>query len=440
MAEVRWTHETLARAVNAIAAEADVHLNYDRSAVARWLAGSQPRGETPVFVAEAFARQLGRVVEVPELGFAHRSGGESVGAHESGDIVADLADTASEDLAAVRDGRKLKDIYRLVDAAAAPWPALDRHTRQLSPLVQNGCRCGGPEAITAVAESYSCVDRMFGGAHARLSLVTYLATDVVARLRRSRSGEPHPDLYAAAAACVGRAGFMCFDSRRHGLALRYFRLALRFAIAGNDQEIYAKVLRAMGGQAWSLGHYRAATRLAVASADSAVTVPTRAVALGQSAVAHASVGEIDVAESAIGRALDLLRRRYGGEGAHRAALADLKFYESCVLEAKRDAHGAIAALDTALRYRSEAERRARTLTSIRLVGLLLAAGQARSASLGIDQMLADHAKLCSPRVDGALVGLRARVQDPHRHHQPDCAFCELTDRVELIRSRTPDAA
>lgn len=440
VAEARWTHASLARAVNAIAAEAGVRTDYDRSAVARWLAGSQPRGETSIFIAEAFARQLDRVVAVTELGFTRRPDAEFLGARPSEDPVTDLADIATEDLAAEQDGRKLNVMYRLTDAAATPWPALDWHDRRAVPVAEVGGRCDGPEAVFAVADSYSRVDRMFGGAHARLSLVTYLGTDVVGRLRRNRPFEAHPDLYAAAAACVGRAGFMCFDSRRHGLALRYFRLALRFAVIGNDQEVYANVLRAMSVQAWTLGHFRAASRLAVASADSAGSVRTRATALGQSAVAHASAAELAVAESTIRCALDLLRQRHGNEGADRAALADVKFYEACVREAKRDAGGAIAAFDASLRYRSAAERRARTLTSIRLVGILLATGQTGPASLDINRMLADHAQLCSPRVDGARVELRTRVRVPHRHHEPGCALCELNERVDLVRSRLSNAA
>src|SRR4051794_14507636 len=68
LVEAAWTGDALARAVNAIGAEAGIPLRYGRSAVSHWLIGMCPRPPVPDFVAEAFSRKLRRTVSVADTG------------------------------------------------------------------------------------------------------------------------------------------------------------------------------------------------------------------------------------------------------------------------------------------------------------------------------------------------------------------------------------
>lgn len=437
LTQSHWTHDKFARAVNAVAAEAGVVLSYDRSAAARWLAGSQPRGDVPAFIAEALSRKLNRPVEPTDIGFDGSR--PTIGVPDASDPVDDLRAVVCADLESTRQSRAAVQIYRRDEAAAPPWPGTDQRTapRRRSTTDQSN---RGVDAITSVARSFASLDRMFGGGHARTSLVTYLAADVVSRL--GASGTTHPDLYAAAAACAGRVGFMCFDGDRHAMALTYFRLALRLATAGDDAETYAAVLRAMSLQAWSLGHHRQAVDLATASADSADSAGServKALALGQFAVARAAAGDLKISQSALQRARYLLETGDGALATPPRALADLAFHTSHVLEYARDLRGATAALETSLRERPAADRRSRAITHARLATLLLRTGRVGLAGDTVDELLADHVHLYSARVDTALTHLRPHLER-HRHHPAARRVLgEVQDRVELITARSRPA-
>ncbi|MFD7512563.1 hypothetical protein ACFV5N_24940, partial [Streptomyces sp. NPDC059853] len=45
--EAGWTQQELARAVNTLGTETGTPLRYDRTAVAHWLSGTQPRHPVP---------------------------------------------------------------------------------------------------------------------------------------------------------------------------------------------------------------------------------------------------------------------------------------------------------------------------------------------------------------------------------------------------------
>lgn len=51
--------------------ERGLDLRYDKTSVARWLRGQQPRGRAPGIIAEALGRKLGRTVTIDELGMAN---------------------------------------------------------------------------------------------------------------------------------------------------------------------------------------------------------------------------------------------------------------------------------------------------------------------------------------------------------------------------------
>ncbi len=64
--EAACSNAGLARRVNMCGAEHGLDLRYDKTSVARWLRGQQPRGRPPAVIAEA----LGRTVTIDEIGMA----------------------------------------------------------------------------------------------------------------------------------------------------------------------------------------------------------------------------------------------------------------------------------------------------------------------------------------------------------------------------------
>jgi len=68
--EAGCSNAGLARRVNLCGAEHGLDLRYDKTSVARWLRGQQPRGQAPAVIAEALGRKLGRTVTLDEIGMA----------------------------------------------------------------------------------------------------------------------------------------------------------------------------------------------------------------------------------------------------------------------------------------------------------------------------------------------------------------------------------
>src|SRR6185436_7920895 len=69
--EAGCSNAGLARRVNMVGAERGLDLRYDKTSVARWLRGQQPRGRAPAIIAEALGRKLGRTVTIDEIGMAN---------------------------------------------------------------------------------------------------------------------------------------------------------------------------------------------------------------------------------------------------------------------------------------------------------------------------------------------------------------------------------
>src|SRR5919206_2359178 len=67
------SHAGLARRVNQLGAEQGLDLRYDKTSVARWINGQQPRGVVPGLLAEVLSRRLHRPVTVEDLGMSESS-------------------------------------------------------------------------------------------------------------------------------------------------------------------------------------------------------------------------------------------------------------------------------------------------------------------------------------------------------------------------------
>jgi hypothetical protein len=282
----------------------------------------------------------------------------------------------------------------------------------------------GPVATAEqMARVFSDADDAFGGGHARAELSSYLAFDIVPRLRAAGTPALRRRLFSAATQLVYLAAFMCFDDECHGLAQRYYRTALELTVENTDPAGYAVTLRGMSVQARALGHHQHAVHLAESAAriGRGIMSPGRqAFLLGQVAVAAAAAGNRHHALTMISTAERRLEAACspataspaagGSPGAmgryHPAALAHT---EAAVRGLLGDRKGAITALTEAVRYRPPAERRSRALIHARLAEFHLEAGHLDQAVAMWHAFLDDYPFLTSGRATSAVRVLRSRL-------------------------------
>jgi hypothetical protein len=425
LAEVGWTEDFLAGRVNAVAADSGVDMRLDRRSVSHWLAGRHPRPPVPEFIAEAFARELGREITPTDIGLGPQNRPSSTLAGSAPDAVATLDRLAR--IAADRRGPPSEAYSLAALAAAPPWRRAAERGVILDPDAPPPVPAD-PQQVAAteqMARLFSDVDTAFGGGYARRALAAYLAYDVGPRLRKSIRPYLRRRILSAATQLTYLCGFMCYDDQEHTLAQRYYLTAMDLATENNDPAAYAVTLRALSVQARDLGHPQQAVHLAETAAATARKADPmlRAFLLGQLAVAAAATDSRALALSTLGaaeRSLDRITsqanpKRSADEpmgGYHPSALAH---QQAAVLALLRDQEGAITALSDSIRHRPPHERRSRAITCAELAQLQSRRGHLEQAIVTWHQFLDDYPYLTSGRATTALQTLRARLR-PHAAH------------------------
>ncbi|MQY12982.1 hypothetical protein SRB5_31220 [Streptomyces sp. RB5] len=336
--EAACSNAGLARRVNIVGAEHGVDLRYDKTSVARWLRGQQPRGRAPAMIAEALGRKLGRAVSLDEIGMSdgRRAGGAVGLAYASG---------LAEALEQVRELWR-SDVSRRAFLVESPPVAAALVEPSRDWLIGAGAepvrlRAAGPRlgrgdvaGVRTATEGFVRLDQRHGGMPIRPVVVHYLNT-VVAGLLGGPGPEPAVrELYVCAARLTELAGCMAVDSGHPGLALRYHIQALRLADAGGDRGLGGFVLCAgMSRLAAGIGSPREARQLARTAIEGTRerAVP-RALALFHAAEARAAAADGDAhgCQDAARRALKAMERAEDGKGPEppwithfdRAYLAD----------------------------------------------------------------------------------------------------------------------
>ncbi|WP_228080827.1 Tat pathway signal protein [Streptomyces profundus] len=265
------TYEALASKVRAVAAEAGQALHTNRSNVAHWVAGAEPKEPTSLYLVEALSRYLRRPVGPEEVGLLQPRLRPALEWHA--DTLNALIELGRQDLDIVRR-RALSAAAYSVAALAVPgaswWPQQTAHAASREPTAPR--RVGGRdlEAVRDMIAVFSRADQRHGGGHARSTVVQYLTSDVGAYLRGRFADETvRRGMYSAAGELAYLSGWMAFDNAEHATAQHYYTLAVSLAAEADDAPLAGHVLRAMAHQAVDLGHPRQALNLASASVDGA---------------------------------------------------------------------------------------------------------------------------------------------------------------------------
>jgi tetratricopeptide (TPR) repeat protein len=426
LAETGWTGDALARAINAVGAESGLSLRYGRSSVAHWLAGMRPWPPVPELAAEAFSRKLGRRVSISDTGLARPGTDESVripsprqAGWEETDAVSRLV--APQEVGAGGSAPLAGSGYRLSDLAVPSWMELSRTRQGRTWGVESAEKVERWQVRSAIGMVglFSDADFAFGGGHARLELSCYLAATIAPWLRATATPAVRRELLTTASRLTYLCGFMYFDDELHGAAQHYYLTNLQLVAEAGDATAYAVTLRALSGQARSLGHHREAVHLAEAAVQAApdsAGPQTSAFLFGQLAVAHAADGNHREAARHMITAERLLER--AGEVPEPVGgydVASLAHQQAAVRAKQGDRRGAIQALMVSIRLRPAAERRSRAITLARLAELQLDVGELEAACGTWQRFLLDYPYLRSRRVNRALASMRARLR-PHQNN------------------------
>ncbi|MEU5977963.1 transcriptional regulator [Streptomyces sp. NPDC047315] len=359
--EAGCSNAGLARRVNMVGAERGLDLRYDKTSVARWLRGQQPRGRAPGIIAEALGRKLGRTVTIDEIGMANgKNLASGVGLQFSPTVLGAIEQVS--ELWRSDVGRRDFLSGASVAASALVEPSRDWLITGADAQVARsaGARVGTSdvEAVRAMTTALTELDHRFGSGHIRPVVVHYLNSVVSGLLSGSYRESVGRDLFAAVARLTELAGYMAVDTGQPGLAQRYYIQALRLAQAADDRGYGGYVLAAsMSHLAAQLGNPREIAQLARAAQEGArgqVTPRAQALFYAAEARGHALLGDARTCHVVAGKALAAMERTDPKEGddpewiGHfdEAYLADeLAHCYRDLGQAEAAAHHAASALD-----------------------------------------------------------------------------------------------
>ncbi|WP_060906855.1 hypothetical protein, partial [Streptomyces scabiei] len=271
--EAGCSNAGLARRVNMCGAEHGLDLRYDKTSVARWLRGQQPRGRAPAIIAEALGRKLGRTVTIDEIGMANgKNLASGVGLQFSPTVLGAIEQVC--ELWRSDVGRR--DFLSGSSVAASALVEPSRDWLISAPDAQVA-RTAGPrvgsadvDAVRAMTQALVDLDHQYGSGHVRPVVVHYLNSVVSGLLAGSYREAVGRELFAAVARLTELAGYMAVDTGQPGLAQRYYIQALRLAQAAGDRAYGGYVLAAsMSHLAAQLGNPREIAQLARAAQEGA---------------------------------------------------------------------------------------------------------------------------------------------------------------------------
>ncbi|MFD3474308.1 transcriptional regulator [Streptomyces sp. NPDC058695] len=326
--EAGCSNAGLARRVNMCGSEHGLDLRYDKTSVARWLRGQQPRGRAPGIIAEAIGRKLGRAVTIDEIGMANgKNLSSGVGLQFSPTVLGAIEQVC--ELWRSDVGRRDFLSGSSVASSALVEPSRDWLISVPDSQVARsaGPRVGGSDvaAVRAMTQALTDLDHQYGSGHVRPVVVHYLNSVVSGLLAGSYREAVGRELFAAVARLTELAGYMAVDTGQPGLAQRYYIQSLRLAQAAGDRGYGGYVLAAsMSHLAAQLGNPREIAQLARAAQEGArgrVTPRAEAMFYAAEARGHALLGDARATQAVAGSALAALERAEPDSGDDPAWIA-----------------------------------------------------------------------------------------------------------------------
>ncbi|MEZ0070585.1 tetratricopeptide (TPR) repeat protein [Streptacidiphilus sp. MAP12-20] len=243
-----WTYESLARAVQRVAAENGETLLTNKSAVAHWVRGAEPKGQAGQYIAEAMSRKARRRIILAELGFAEPE--ESLAA--SADPVETAANLGRADV----ERRTFLAVAAFTTAGVAMPLLYDPEPVSRLMRARTGTVLVGNEEVEVVRQItavFSAADERLGGGHGLTTVTAYLA-DTAAPMLSGR----FPDeatrrrAFGAVAELAYLAGWKHHDLGQEGAAQHYYQVGYQLAVEADPHGHAGWMMRALAHQALSL--------------------------------------------------------------------------------------------------------------------------------------------------------------------------------------------
>ncbi|MEV8599959.1 hypothetical protein AB0465_08655 [Streptomyces griseoviridis] len=358
--QARWTRTQLARQVNRLGPQAGLDLTYDRTAVAHWIAGVQPKRQVRALIVEALSARLGRPVTHAEAGLA---AAPPVVGSPSASTVEELVGLGRATMDPSRRTLLAATVFSAalsVPAFALPARAADESATPHRRTVRIGA--SQVRSIRTMTDRIADILDELGAGHAMPMASAFLVNTVGPWLQAQATEPVRKDMLAAASDLTYLTGWMAMYEKAHGLGQRYYVQALDLARAAEDHATYCRTLRGMSLQASNLGYGPKALELADSAAEAAPSAGPRLVAFlrGQQAHSAAMVGLRQQAHARLKEAEDALSKaddqRDAIGGYDRTAYL---FHVSHVLHEEKDLAGSIRALKQSIRLQPKQERQGR---------------------------------------------------------------------------------
>lgn len=427
--QARWTRTQLAQQVNRLGTEAGLHLTYDRTAVAHWIAGTLPKHEVRPLILEALSTRLGRPVTYAEAGLQPPKSGHGSSPVDS---VEELLDLGRADM----DPSRRAILAATLFTAALSVPAFQTSARAADDPVTPGkatTKIGASQvaSVRSMTERIADILDEFGAGHARPMAAAFLVNTVAPWLRAQASEPVKRDMLAAASDLTYLTGWMAMYEKAHGLGQTYYVKALKLADEAGDHVTYCRTLRGMSLQASNLGHGRMALELADSAAEAAPSAGPRLVAFlrGQQAHAASMVGDRNQAHTRLREAETALskadNRRDAIGGYDKTAYL---FHVSHVLMEEGDIAGSIKAMQQSIRFQPAQERQGRVHAYGVLAQRQLRLGHVDAACDSWARFLTEYEHVSSVRGDDHFSAMRKDLA-PYAKTR---AVKELASRVREV--------
>ncbi len=409
--QARWTRTQLAQQVNRLGPQVGLDLTYDRTAVAHWIAGTQPKPQVRALIVEALSARLGRPVTHEEAGL--KAAPPPTGVFRT-DTVEELIDLGR----ATMDPSRRSVLAATVFSAALSVPAFTLPAGAADEPVAPGrrtVRVGSSQvqSVRTMTERIADILDELGAGHAMPMACAFLVNTVGPWLRAQATESVRKEMLAAASDLTYLTGWMAMYEKAHGLGQRYYVQALGLAREAEDRITYCRTLRGMSLQASSLGHGPKALELADSAAEAAPVAGPRLVAFlrGQQAhsasmtgLRHQAHARLKEAESALSKADD---RRDAIGGYDQTAYL---FHVSHVLYEEQDFSGSVEALKQSIRLQPGQERQGRVHAYALLAQRQLRMGHLDAACESWSRFLDEYEHVSSHRGDDHFRTMRAELR------------------------------
>jgi hypothetical protein len=248
IAETGIGYEAVARAVRRIAAENGEVLSTNKSAVAHWVAGTEPADRTAAYLAEALSRRCGRQVTRTQLGLREADSPTLAGSEPIGTaIVLGRADLEHRHhLAAAA--------YTAVDIALPIGYDHEPVARMLAARTGSN-RVGDAEIsiVHSITSVFCAADEQLGGGHGLSTIAAYLAKTAAPMLTgRFANESSRQRAFGSVSELAWLLGWKHHDLGHEGAAQKYYVLGFQLAVEADPHAHAAWMMRAIAQQALSM--------------------------------------------------------------------------------------------------------------------------------------------------------------------------------------------